>query len=132
MTETVSLGLRIKSFPLETRNPAAPFTVHVKLSSNIMGAGYCYHCHLHLSFVVHILSFYIPVPITHSLCHTHSESFTCHSGKLRPHSTIHCLSFILCHSLVKHIISHCHYFPLQISQFSPNLSPMPEGALFAS
>lgn len=60
----------------------SPFTVHIKLSSINLGARYLYTIICILVSSHHILFFEIPVPITHSLCHTHSKPCTCHSGKL--------------------------------------------------
>ena len=69
------------------------------------------------------------------LCHIHSKPFTCHSGKLSEKLILSYIVFpsYLFHSLVTHIICHWHYyFPLHISQFRHNLSPMPNGALQSS
>ena len=60
----------------------SPFTVHIKLSSINLGACYLYTIICILVSSRHILSFEIPVPITHSLCRTHSKPCTCHSGRL--------------------------------------------------
>ena len=74
----------------------------------------------------------IPVPITHCLCHTHSKPWTCHSRKLSEKLILSFSVFPLYfyYSLVTHIICHWHYhYPLQISPFRLNLSPMPDGVL---
>ena len=143
MTETVFLCLGIKLCLLvpelnillwrpQIWRHHSPFTVHIKLSPIILGARYLYTIICILISSCHTLSFEIPVPNTHSLCHTHSKPFTCHSGKLSEKLILSYTVFpsCFCHCLVTHIICHWHHhFPLQISGFRPNLSPTLDGAL---
>ena len=109
-----------------------PFTVHVKLPSIILGAHYHYHLQLSL-FPSHSILLNSCPNHTFGLSKiTQNHSPVTVVNSLR-NSFYYTLSFLHTLSLSCHTYCHCHYhFPLQISQFRPNLNPVPYGALQSS